>query len=82
MSDDERSDTTGKDDEIPRQSLFQLLPRRSLAKIAMLLAMLVAIVVLQRRAGLVANCAQQTFIAPAPRSAPPVRVQQPPADAR
>jgi hypothetical protein len=73
------TERNGKDDDIPRQSFFELLPKRSIAKIVVLIAMLVGIVVLQRRAGFVAGCAQSTFVAPSTRSgtAPRVRIESP-----
>jgi hypothetical protein len=59
-------------DDIPRQRFFDLVPKRNLAKIAVLVAMLAAIVALQRRSGSIAGCVQTSlFPQPRARSATP-----------
>ena len=77
-----------EDDPIPRQSLLELLPRRSLVKALTLLLMLGAIVYFQHHAGRVAEHLNRTMgpllggnsASSAPRSAAPTRPQpaQPP----
>lgn len=63
--------TNDENDEIPRQRFFDLLPKRSIAKIVVLLGMLVAIVFLQRQSGSIAGCVQSgLFPERAPRSGP------------
>jgi hypothetical protein len=59
------------DDSIPHQSLWALIPRRSLVKVAFLLALLLVIVFFQRRAELVARH-MTGALAPATPSPSPV----------
>lgn len=65
-------------DELPRQRLFDLLPRRSLVRITVLLAMLAGVVILQRRAGAMAGCMGDAMIPSRGESAPRVRGGAPP----
>ncbi len=75
------SDPTPKpdrDDEIPRKRFWSAVPRRSLSRVLLLLAMLAGILYLRARAGSIASCMSEAFRAPPP-SEPGVRVRLPPA---
>jgi hypothetical protein len=56
------------DDEGPRKSLLATLPRGVFTRVFVLLALLAGVVVLQRRAGSIAGCMNQTFMLPQPRA--------------
>ena len=58
------------DDEIPRQSVWALIPRRSLVKVVLLLALLVTIIFFQRHADRMATFLNRSF-APLTGSSPP-----------
>jgi hypothetical protein len=62
--------------EIPRQGFWAALPRRSLSRVLLLLAMLVGILYLRQRAASIAACMSQAFLAPAPQP-PGVRLKAP-----
>lgn len=63
-----------RDDGIPRRSFWASFPKRSLARVFLLLAMLAVILYLRERAGSIATCMSEAFHAPLP-SAPGVRVR-------
>jgi hypothetical protein len=65
-------------DEFPRRSLWATLPKRSVSRVLLLLAMLAAILYLRQRAGSIATCMSEAFRAPLPPS-PGVRVRLSPA---
>jgi hypothetical protein len=73
MSDDKQPDRD-EPDQIPRQSLWATLPKRSLPRVLILLALLAGILVLRARAGSIAGCMSEAFRAPAPAQ-PGVRVR-------
>ena len=56
-------------DEKPRQRLIATLPRGTITRTLILLALLFGVVVLQRRAGAIASCMSQTFMLPQPGAA-------------
>jgi hypothetical protein len=62
--------------EIPRQGFWAALPRHSLSRVLLLLAMLVGILYLRQRASSIAACMSEAFLAPAPQP-PGVRVKAP-----
>jgi hypothetical protein len=64
--------------EIPRLGFFQLIPKRSLAKIVMLLLVLAGIVLLQRRS---ATIVRQITDIVMPQPASPTRVRLAPPEA-
>jgi hypothetical protein len=66
----------GEKDEIPRQGFWAALPRRSLSRVLILLAMLVGIIYLRQRASSIAACMSDAFRAPPPHP-PGVRVKAP-----
>lgn len=73
MSDDKKPDDR---DEIPRQSLWSALPKRSVSRVLILLALLAGILVLRARAGSIAGCMSEAFRAPAPpRPGVPVKAR-------
>ena len=53
-------------DEELRRGFLATLPRGSITRVFILLAMLVGVVLLQRRAGAIAGCMNQTFMLPQP----------------
>jgi hypothetical protein len=55
-------------DEEPRAGFWATLPRGTVTRVLILLALLVGIVVLQRKAGAIAGCMNQSFMAPQPRA--------------
>ena len=57
----------GPDDEIPKQGFWAALPKRSLSRVLIMLALLVGIIYLRQRAGSIAGCMADAF-----RMAPPV----------
>ena len=54
-------------DEELRKGLFATLPRGTITRVLMLLALLVGVVLLQRKAGAIAGCMNQTFMLPETR---------------
>jgi hypothetical protein len=70
MSDDHPPQPEDRD-EIPRQSLWAAFPKRSLWRVAVLLALLAVILYLRARAGSIAVCMSDAFRAPAPSQARP-----------
>ena len=54
------------DDDKPRKGILVSLPRGTITRVLILLALLVGVIVLQRRAGAISGCMSQTFMAPAP----------------
>lgn len=65
MSDDKRNPDR-PDDDLPRKGFFETIPRGTIARVVLLLAALVGIIVLQRKTGAIAGCMDQAFRAPAP----------------
>jgi hypothetical protein len=65
MSDDPEREPQA-DDEIPRQTFWQAMPKRSLSRILMLLAIFAGIIYLRQRAGAIAGCMSDAFRAPPP----------------
>jgi hypothetical protein len=65
------------DDEIPRQGFWANLPKRSLSRVVLLLALLAGILYLQQRTGTIASCMSDAFHAPPPASSPTVRLKTP-----
>jgi hypothetical protein len=68
--DDKAGDSFAEHDEIPRQSLFSAIPKRTLSRVLMLLAVLAAILYLRERTSSVAACLSTAFQVPAPASRP------------
>jgi hypothetical protein len=66
-----------EDAPIPRQSVFALVPKRSLYRVLVLLAALVGILYLRARTGAIAGCMADAFrmpmTSPAPVRTAPVR---------
>ncbi len=58
-------------DEELRRGFLATLPRGSITRVFILLALLAGVVVLQRRASAIAGCMNQTFMLPQPRAAGP-----------
>jgi len=56
-------------DEEPRKSFWASLPRGTITRTFILLALLAGVIVLQRKAGAIAGCMNQTFMLPQPRAA-------------
>ena len=57
-----------EDDEEPRRGFWATLPRGSVTRVFILLALLAGVVVLQRKAGAIAGCMNQAFMLPQPRA--------------
>jgi hypothetical protein len=55
-------------DEEPRLGFWATLPRGTITRVLLLLGLLVVVVVLQRKAGAIAGCMSQSFMAPQPRA--------------
>ena len=55
-------------DEEPRLGFWATLPRGTITRVLLLLGLLLVVVVLQRRAGAIAGCMSQSFMAPQPRA--------------
>jgi hypothetical protein len=55
-------------DEEPRLGFWATLPRGTITRVFLLLALLAVVVVLQRKAGAIAGCMSQSFMAPQPRA--------------
>lgn len=74
----DQEDPPKHDEEIPRQGFWANLPKRSLSRVLLLLAMLAVILFLQRRTGAIAGCVADAFRAPAGTQQPPtVRLKAP-----
>ena len=58
-------------EERAEKSFFQLIPRRDLTKIALLILVLVVVVMLQRRSGSIVQSLTRTITAPTPTQAQP-----------
>jgi|GEM_PF-3321894 hypothetical protein len=56
-------------DEESRRGFWATLPRGTITRVFVLLALLAAVVVLQRKASAIAGCMNQTFMLPQPRGA-------------
>jgi hypothetical protein len=54
-------------DEELRKGLFATMPRGTITRVFILLALLVGVVLLQRKAGAIAGCMNQTFMLPQTR---------------
>jgi hypothetical protein len=54
-------------DEEPRKGFWATLPRGTITRVFVLLMLLAGVVVLQRKAGVIAGCMNQTFMLPQPR---------------
>ena len=61
-------------DEIPRQSFWAVMPKRSFSRIFMLLAALAGIIYLRQKTAAVAGCMGEAFTAP-PRSSTPSTIR-------
>ena len=55
-------------DEEPRLGFWATLPRGTITRVLLMLGLLLVVVVLQRRAGAIAGCMSQSFMAPQPRA--------------
>ena len=55
-------------DEEPRAGFWATLPRGTVTRVLLLLALLVVVVTLQRKAGAIAGCMNQAFMLPPPRA--------------
>jgi hypothetical protein len=55
-------------DEEPRAGFWATLPRGTIMRVLLLLALLAVVVALQRKAGAIAGCMSQSFMAPQPRA--------------
>jgi hypothetical protein len=51
-------------DEIPRQSFWSAIPKRTLSRVVLLLGLLAGIVYLQQRTASIAGCMSRAFEAP------------------
>lgn len=58
-----------EDEEAPRKGFWATVPRGTIARVFLLLALLAVVVVFQRRASAIAGCMNQTFMLPPPRAA-------------
>lgn len=52
----------------PRLGFWATLPRGTITRVLLLLGLLVVVVALQRKAGAIAGCMSQSFMAPQPRA--------------
>ena len=55
-------------DDEPRLGFWATLPRGTITRVLLLLGLLAVVVVLQRKAGAIAGCMSQSFMAPQPRA--------------
>jgi hypothetical protein len=55
-------------DEESRRGFWASLPRGTITRVFVLLALLAGVVLLQRKAGVIAGCMNQTFMLPQPRA--------------
>jgi len=75
MSPEQEHEPEGRD-EIPRLGFWASMPKRSLSRVLILLAMLVGILYLRQRTGSIAGCMENAFRMP-PIEQPGVRVRAP-----
>jgi hypothetical protein len=54
------------DDEIPRKSFFQLIPKRTFVRVAMLLVLLALVIAFQRKSAGCANQVSESLFLPQP----------------
>ncbi len=72
-------DLPPRDDlRIPRKSFFQLLPRRSLAHVVLMLAILFGIIVLRRRSGTIVKNLSESLMPLFPPAPPGAPLRSPP----
>ena len=62
----EREDRPGSDDEIPRQGFWASMPKRTLSRVLISLALLAGILYLRQRTGAIAGCMSNAFLMPPP----------------
>jgi hypothetical protein len=62
------------DDEIPRLGFWQAMPKRTLSRVLLLLALFAGILYLRQRASAIAGCMSDAFRAPPP-AAPGIKVR-------
>ena len=62
----EGEDRPGPEDEIPRQGFWASMPKRTLSRVLILLAMLAGIIYLRQRTGTIAGCMSNAFLMPPP----------------
>jgi hypothetical protein len=63
--DDHEEQPVPPDEPLPRQSVWSSIPKRSLSRIFLLLALLGGILYLRQRATAIASCMSEAFRAPA-----------------
>jgi hypothetical protein len=63
--DDHEEQPAPPDDPLPRRSIWSGIPKRSLSRVVLLLALLAGILYLRQRAPAMANCMSEAFHAPA-----------------
>jgi len=68
LPDDKGLHHAGDDEtnEIPRQGILSAIPKRTFARVVLLLAALAAIIYLRQRTSLIANCMSDAFRLPPP----------------
>ena len=66
---DDAEKPSGQEDEIPRHTLFSAIPKRTLTRVLVLLAVLGAILYLRERTSSIAGCMSTAFQVP-PAAAP------------
>jgi len=72
----EQEPEPGRQDEIPRQGFWAAMPRRSLSRVLIMLALFAGIIYLRQRTGWIAGCMENAFRMPPPAQ-PGVRVRAP-----
>jgi hypothetical protein len=73
----EKERQSGPDDEIPRLSFWAGVPKRTLTRVVLLLAMLAGILYLRQHTGAIAGCMSDAFRLPAPAQPSGVRLRAP-----
>ena len=72
----EQEEEPGRQEEIPRRSFWDSMPKRSLSRVLILLALLAGIIYLRQRTGWIAGCMENAFRMPPPAQ-PGARVKAP-----
>lgn len=73
----EQDEQPGKDGEIPRQGFWAAMPRRSLSRVLLLLALLAGILYLRQRTTAIAGCMENAFRMPPPARPEGVPIRNP-----
>ncbi|MBN2576891.1 MAG: hypothetical protein JXP73_20175 [Deltaproteobacteria bacterium] len=73
----ERDEPPEDDDAMPRQGFWAAMPKRSVSRVLLLLALLAGILYLRQRTAAIAGCMENAFRAAPPAQPEGVRIEKP-----